>query len=148
MEAVFADIAEKAGESGKTIYFEVSPLQWGLWTAGSGTFMDELATLLGLTNAFADLEGWQAIDEETLLARDPDYIVTTSMYFGEGPTPVEEIRSREGWNALKAIENNHVFHADNDEITRPGPRLVNAIEALYQFICAPEEAEPAEAPAA
>lgn len=33
-------------------------------TAGSGTFMDELATMCGVTNAFADISGWQSISEE------------------------------------------------------------------------------------
>lgn len=41
MQATFDEIAAKSEKSGKTIYFEVSPLQWGLWTAGRGTFMDE-----------------------------------------------------------------------------------------------------------
>lgn len=96
MQSAFADIAAKSENTGKTVYFEVSPLQWGLWTAGKGTFMDELATLCGLTNAFADVEGWAEISEEQVLERDPDYIVTISMYYGEGPTPVEEIKSRAG----------------------------------------------------
>lgn len=52
MQATFDEIAAKSEKSDKTIYFEVSPLQWGLWTAGSGTFMDELATMCGVTNAF------------------------------------------------------------------------------------------------
>ena len=89
MQSPFADIAAKSENTGKTVYFEVSPLQWGLWTAGKGTFMDELATMCGLTNAFADVEGWAEISEEQVLERDPDYIVTISMYYGEGPTPVE-----------------------------------------------------------
>ena len=141
MKDVFAGL-EKVGE-GKTIYFEVSPLQWGLWTAGAGTFMDEIAGLLGLTNAFADVDGWAAISEEQLLSRDPDYIVTTLMYYGEGPTPVEEIMGRDGWDGLKAIQNGQVFNADSNSITRPGPRLADAAQALYQFILEHEALEPA-----
>ena len=141
MKDVFAGL-EKVGE-GKTIYFEVSPLQWGLWTAGAGTFMDEIAGLLGLTNAFADVDGWAAISEEQLLSRDPDYIVTTLMYYGEGPTPVEEIMGRDGWDGLKAIQNGQVFNADSNSITRPGPRLADAAQALYQFILEHEVLEPA-----
>ena len=73
MQSAFADIAAKSENTGKTVYFEVSPLQWGLWTAGKGTFMDELATMCGLTNAFADVEGWAEISEEQVLERNPDY---------------------------------------------------------------------------
>ena len=143
MQAAFADIAARAKDSGETVYFEVSPLQWGLWTAGSGTFMDELAAMIGLKNAFADVTGWAAISEEQVLERDPDYIVTISMYFGEGPTPVEEIVGRPGWDALKAVKNGHVFNADSNEVSRPGPRLVDAAEALAEFVEGDEVVEPA-----
>ena len=143
MQSTFADIAAKSENTGKTVYFEVSPLQWGLWTAGKGTFMDELATMCGLTNAFADVEGWAEISEEQVLERDPDYIVTISMYYGEGPTPVEEIKARTGWDALKAVQNDAIFNADSNEVSRPGPRLKDAAEALYTFVTGEEALTPA-----
>jgi len=144
MVNTFGEVAHKtSGESGKTIYFEVSPLQWGLWTAGSGTFMDELASMLGLTNAFADVQSWGEISQEQVLMRDPDYIVTISMYYGEGPTPVEEIVSREGWQDLKAVKNSAVINVDSNEISRPGPRLMDAVNTLYQIIYEPETLAPA-----
>ena len=114
----------------------MSPLEWGLWTAGKGTFMDELAALCGLTNAFSDVEGWAQISEEQVLQRNPDYIVTVTMYYGEGPTPQEEIMSRAGWQDVTAVAQNQVFQADNDRMTRPGPRLMDAAQALYDFVYA------------
>ena len=135
MQTAFADIAANTEDTGKTVYFEVSPLEWGLWTAGTDTFMDELAQMCGLTNAFADVSGWVGISEEQVLARDPDYIVTITMYFGEGPTPVEEIMGRPAWQSLKAVQNGNVYNADSNEISRPGPRLTDAAEKLYAFIC-------------
>ena len=144
MQAGFAEIAERSQDTGKTVYFEVSPLQWGLWAAGKGTFMDEIAGLCGLTNLFEDMDGWVEVSEETVLARNPDYIVTTAMYFGEGPTPVEEILSRDGWGRLDAVMNDGIFNADSNAITRPGPRLLEAAWALFEFV----NGEAAEEPAA
>jgi len=135
MTLSFAELAEKAKDKeGGSVYFEVSPLAFGLWVAGAGTFMDEIATILNLKNAFDDIEGWQAISEEQVLTRDPDIIVTTTMYFGEGPTPVEELTGRTSWDSLKAVQNGRVFNADADAITRPGPRLVEAAQAFYDFL--------------
>jgi iron complex transport system substrate-binding protein len=135
MQTTFADIKAKSKDEGKTVYFEVSPLQWGLWTAGKGTFMDELAGICGLTNAFADVNDWAGIREEQVIARDPDYIVTITMYYGEGPTPVEEIMGREGWQDLKAVKEKQVFNAsDSNALSRPGPRLKDAAVELYDFI--------------
>ena len=143
MQATFDEIAAKSQASGRTVYFEVSPLQYGLWTAGSSTFMNEVAAMCGLTNAFADVDGWSAVSEEQVLARDPDYIVTIAMYFGEGPTPVEEIMGRTGWDSLKAVANGHILNADSNAISRPGPRLKDAAIELFDFISA-AEAEQAE----
>ena len=147
MQATFDGIRADSESSGKTVYFEVSPLEWGLWTAGKGTFMDELAEMCGLTNAFADLEGWQAVSEEQVLERDPDYIVTITMYYGEGPTPVEEIKGRAGWGDLKAVKNDAILNADSNAISRPGPRLKDAAVELFNFINS-LEGEGEEAPAA
>ena len=143
MQDGFDAVRAKAENTGKTVYFEVSPLEWGLWAAGKGTFMDELASICGLTNAFADVDGWGAISEEQVFEKDPDYIVTISMYWGEGPTPVEEILGRAGWDQLKAVKNNQIFNADSNEISRPGPRLINAVVALYEFVYGAQAEEPA-----
>lgn len=144
MREKFTAVSETSGETGKTVYFEVSPLEYGLWTAGANTFMDEVAAMCGLKNAFSDLDGWSAVSEEQVLERDPDYIVTITMYSGEGPTPEEEIAARENWQALKAVKNGAILRLDNDEISRPGPRLTNAAEALCEFVTGGE----ADAPAA
>ena len=66
MKKVFSDLAEKAAQADekKTVYFEVSPLEYGLWTAGKGTFMNEIAEMLGLENVFADVDGWAEVSEE------------------------------------------------------------------------------------
>lgn len=130
-EKIQSDVPKDAGE--KTVYFEVSPLQYGLWTAGSDTFMNELAEMLGVKNAFADVSGWAEISEEQVLERNPDYIVTITMYYGEGATPVEEIMARNGWSELNAVKNKTVFNADSNEISRPGPRLKDAAERLFEF---------------
>jgi iron complex transport system substrate-binding protein len=135
MKASFAALKEKVGDRrGGSIYFEVSPLEYGLWAAGSGTFMDEIGQLLNLNNAFADIQGWKSISEEQVIARSPDIIVTTAMYSGAGPTPIEEMLARPNWGAVKAISEKKVFQAAADAITQPGPRLVQAAEALYHFV--------------
>ena len=135
MENTFSELSAKVPEGeAPTVYFEVSPLEWGLWAAGANTFMDEIAQLLGMENIFADVNGWGEVSQEQILDRNPDYIVTTTMYFGEGPTPVEEVMGRTGWDTVTAVKDNQVFNADSDAITRPGPRLAEAASALFDFV--------------
>lgn len=135
MKTTFADLkARSAGHDPKTVYFEVSPLQYGLWTTGANTFMDEVCGLLGLTNCFADIDGWGEISEETLLERNPDFIVTVTMYYGEGPTPAEEILSRAGWETVTAVQNKAILHLQNNELSRPTPRLAEGAQMLFDFV--------------
>ena len=134
MQKTFDEIKANAGDGTKTIYFEVSPLEYGLWTAGTGTFMDEIANMMGLKNCFSDVEGWAGISEEQVLERNPDYIVTISMYYGEGPTPEEEIASRAGWENVTAVKNGKILNLQNNELSRPAPRLAEGAKALYDFV--------------
>ncbi|MDR3052143.1 MAG: ABC transporter substrate-binding protein [Oscillospiraceae bacterium] len=139
MRDTFDGLAQNAqGQAPKTVYFEVSPLAFGLWTAGQGTFMHEVAGLLGLTNAFADLSGWAEISQEQVIARNPDVIVTIAMVPAEGPTPQQEIASRAGWTGITAVRNGAILCLPNDELSRPGPRLAEGAQVLYSFVYGPQ----------
>lgn len=135
MQDTFTTLSEAAKDkTGGSIYFEVSPLEYGLWTTGKNTFMNELAEMIGLTNIFEDVEGWAEVSEEQVIERNPDYIVTITMYFGEGPAPEDEIKGRAGWQDITAVKNDKVYNANSDQISRPGPRLADAASMLYDFV--------------
>jgi len=132
MKKTFDELSAKKVSG--TVYFEVSPLEYGLWTAGNGTFMNEVAELIGLKNIFSDLNGWAEVSEEQVLQRNPDYIVTVGMFFGEGLTPTEEILARKSWQNITAVKNNRILNLSNDELSRPGPRLAEGAQSLYNFV--------------
>ncbi|NLM84944.1 MAG: ABC transporter substrate-binding protein [Clostridiales bacterium] len=136
MKDAFAALKAKVPQLDKkpAVYFEVSPLQYGLWAAGSGTFMDELGNMLGAENIFADLTGWVQVSEEQVIQRNPDFIVTTTMSYEGSPDPIEEIKSRAGWENITAVASGRILNADNDEITRPGPRLADAARQLFELL--------------
>ncbi len=136
MKSNFESLSIKAKEINieESIYFEVSPLQYGLWSTGKATFMDEIANICGLKNVFDDIEGWKEVSQEQIIERNPDNIVTISMYFGEGPTPVEEIVSREAWDNISAVKNNKVFLINGDLLSHPSPRLVEGATELFNLV--------------
>ena len=147
MKAVFEEIQANKLDGTKTIYFEVSPLQWGLWTAGTSSFMSEIAEMMGLRNCFDDIsDSWAAISEEQVLERNPDFILTITMYYGEGPTPEEEIMGRAGWENVTAVKNGDILNLVNNELSRPAPRLAEGAQMLFDFVVeslAAEELAPA-----
>ena len=147
MKAVFEEIQANKLDGTKTIYFEVSPLQWGLWTAGTSSFMSEIAEMMGIRNCFDDIsDSWAAISEEQVLERNPDFILTITMYYGEGPTPEEEIMGRAGWENVTAVKNGDILNLVNNELSRPAPRLAEGAQMLFDFVVeslAAEELAPA-----
>ncbi len=139
MKSTFEELKANAGDGTKSVYFEVSPLEYGLWTAGKGTFMNEIAEMIGLKNAFEDVDGWAEVSEEQVIERNPDYIVTITMYFGEGPTPEEEIMGRPGWENVTAVKNAAILNLPNNELSRPVPRLADGARMLADFVNGEEE---------
>ncbi|MBQ6316342.1 MAG: ABC transporter substrate-binding protein [Oscillospiraceae bacterium] len=138
MKQSFQQLSDKAAafSDKPTVYFEISPLKAGLWTAGKGTFMDEAASLLGAQNVFGDVTGWAGISEEQVIQRNPGYIVTTDRYVGTGPTPEQEIAGRPGWEHLSAVKDGHILNLADDSLVRPGPRLADGVKQLYDFLYA------------
>ena len=138
MKQTLQELSDKASASSEepTVYFEISPLKDGLWTAGKGTFMDEAASLIHAKNVFADVSGWAGISEEKVIQRDPGYIITTDKYTGTGPTPEQEIAERAGWENLSAVKDRHILNLSDDSLVRPGPRLADGVKQLYDFLYA------------
>lgn len=134
--AALRDLTKDKPEA--TVYFESSELQYGLWPAVSGTFMQEVGELLGLTNTFGDLTAWAEVSEEEVIKRNPDYIVSTNLFATDGRAANEEIMARPGWDAITAVKEGHVY-ALGDTIISPAPRLVDAARALYDLIYGEEK---------
>ena len=142
MKADFAkvpNLGELFGEN-KTIYFEISPLEWGLWSAGGGTFYEQIAAAMGMENLFNDLDSWAQVSEEQVISRDPAVIVALTSKEILGKDPVEEICSREGWKDLSAVKDGLVVYYDADALSRPGPRLGKAAVGLAEMIAEIAEA--------
>lgn len=141
MQGTFDDIRAKSAGIGKNVYFEISPLQWGLCSAGGNSYMTELADICGLKNIFADQEAdWPMVSEEQVIERNPDYIV---MITGMGEAGVEEILARDGWGDITAVKNKKVYNDELSDMARPGPRLKDAAIKLFDFVTDAAEEVPA-----
>jgi len=94
--------------------------------AGEGTFMDELVRLAGGRNAAARFSGrYPRLSVEGLVAARPDVIFVAGMS-GVERFPPEVTR----WKEVPAFRNGDVVTLDGDLVTRPGPRLVDALERV------------------
>ena len=142
MQGTFDEIKAKSAGLDKSVYFEISPPPY-LYSAGSSSFLNELAEICGVKNIFADqADAWLMISDEQVIERNPDYIVLMN---GMGDAGVDEILAREGWGDINAIKDKKVFYDTPSNMTRPGPRLKEAAVELFNFV---NDIEAEEAPAA
>jgi len=103
------------------------------WTAGPNTFIHMLITKAGGENFGSQLEGeWVQVSLEEILRRDPDIILLGDAIWG-GVT-VEAVAARPGWGDLRAVKTQQVFPFDDNIVSRPGPRLVDGLEALARLL--------------
>lgn len=107
-----------------------------LWTAGKNTFIHEFITLAGGQNVAGDLEGYVTLDLEELVRRNPDIITVVSTHGGEN-FPYQFITSDSRLQTLGAVQNKKVFVVDGDVVSRPGPRVVEALR-IFASIMHPE----------
>ena len=112
------------------VYFEISPSP-DIFTAGADTFQQDLLVNAGIENIFADETGWVKASEEEIVKRNPSVILTTVNYI---ENPVAEIKSRSSWSDIKAVKNNKVYQLDADVMSRPGPRIGEAIELAAKTV--------------
>lgn len=131
LEKITKEVENKAASK---VYVEVSPLEYGLWSCGQNTFIQELIEIVGAKNIFDDIDGWAAVSEEQVIVLDPDIILTTSSPLTGIKDPVGEISSRENWSGIEAVKNNRIVMLDADMISRPGPRLLDVANELVKVI--------------
>lgn len=132
VKSVTDAVASLTTEQKKKVYIEFSPG----WTVGKGEFMDEMITLSGGTNIAGNTTGWHEINEEAIVAADPDVILYSkqSMDATTNQTLDQIIRARSGWNKIKAIQNNQLFGLDDDLVSRPGPRVTDGLVEIAHAI--------------
>ena len=103
------------------------------WTAGPGSFIDALINRAGGVNLGAKLkDSYAQISIEQLLVDQPDIIIAGDYTWG-GVT-AEAIKARQSWADLQAVKQDKVYIFDDNLISRPGPRLVDGLEAMEKLL--------------
>ncbi|NLV75909.1 MAG: cobalamin-binding protein [Tissierellia bacterium] len=124
-------VVEKTKDADKVkVFYEI----WHdpLTAAGPGSFMDELITLAGGDNIAKDADSpYPQFDVEKLIERDPEvYLAADDM---EERDP-EAIKQRPGYENISAIKNDKIYLLEPNIVSRPGPRIVEALELVAKAI--------------
>ncbi|HHY77219.1 MAG TPA: cobalamin-binding protein [Clostridiales bacterium] len=101
-----------------------------IFTTGRGTYINEIIQIAGGYNVASEMEGWAQYSFEELLKQNPDILVAAYHSTDEGMNK-EDIMKDEFFSKLECVQkgNIHVMSDDNI-VSRPGPRV---IEAIYEM---------------
>jgi iron complex transport system substrate-binding protein len=74
---------------------------------------------------------WAQISLEQLVVMDPEIILLGDSAYGVTP---ESVAARAGWESISAVKNEAVYPFNDDLASRPGPRMVDGLEAMARLI--------------
>ena len=128
--------AVEGADAPRTLY-EVFHSEGTTYTAGEGSFLASLLELAGAEPVTGDAQG--LIAPEDLVAADPELILLgTASYdpaLADAGAALEAVAARPGWADLAAVQAERVVpYTDDIVTTRPGPRIVDGLEALARAI--------------
>jgi iron complex transport system substrate-binding protein len=96
------------------------------FTAGEGTFVDELITTAGGRNvaAGANVSGYRRISDETVVEQDPEWIVLNT----DDPDGLPPRKA--AYNGTTAVREGNVLVSNVNYLNQPAPRVVQPIRAM------------------
>ncbi len=122
-------------EEKKSVLFELytpsadNPI---IYTAGNGTYINEMLELIGAVNVAADgTDQWPALSEEAAVASDPDVILTADMYT---PDVINTILTMSGWENVTAVKNGEVYQLSSDAVNQPNHHVIDAMIEMAQAV--------------
>lgn len=121
-----------AGAERPTVFVELDATPY---SAGPGSYLDELLTLAGGENIVpASLGAFPQVDPEFVVLQDPDVVVLLDAPFG---VTAAQVAQRPGWDGLSAVVDGRVVELSDEEVdalSRPGPRLGEAVRLLVRLL--------------
>lgn len=127
-------VAERVAEAERPrTFYEVGVFQGTIYTAGKDSFLASLISIAGGDPILGDPLS-TSVQLEDLVAADPQLILLGDAAYDPSITP-ESVAARAGWEAMSAVvEGRVVVLIEDPVVTRPGPRIIDGLEALARAI--------------
>ncbi len=144
MDDRIAEIGAKIGSgASKPSVMYVSYTEPGftnVWPSGADTAIDEIISMAGGVNVFADQSGWLNPSQEVLIDRaaSVDCLVITSMYSGsDAENMTAFFKADPIWQNSPAVINNKIYYLQGQAesiFNRQTVRMVDAVQLLAEML--------------
>ena len=110
----------------------------GLWTCGKGSFLNDLVEKARGVNIAGNIRRkWLHYNREQLIHDNPEVIIILSRSQREFSNVKDWIKNEAHLKGIKAVETDRIYFLDENLATRPGPRLIDALEELARILHPP-----------
>lgn len=127
MSAKIATVSLKTKKLNKpSVYIVVGTGQYGEYTHGKDSFMNNILSVAGYKNAPQDADGFKYTLEK-LIKLNPEYILSPNY-------ALNQIKTESAYKALSAVKNGKVVEINADIFSRPSRRVVDeGLKALLKI---------------
>ncbi len=126
IDAITAELDDVA--QGPRVFHELDPT---LFTTCPGEFTHDMYAMLHAQNIAEGVSGLCQMSQEAVIQANPEVIVLADEPAGESP---QTVAARPGWDQISAVREGRVHVVDPDVLSRPGPRLVEAVQTLARLL--------------
>ncbi|MGW0036497.1 ABC transporter substrate-binding protein [Gordonia sp. NPDC003376] len=102
------------------------------YTVTDDTYIGQIYRMLGLTSIATGQNGYPQLSAEYIIEQNPQVIFLADAQCC-GVTP-EKVAARPGWGDLRAVTDHDVYVLDADIASRWGPRIVDFMRSVAQFV--------------
>lgn len=121
----------RAVTTGPTVFYEVTP---DLRSVSPDSFIGGVLSLAKAQNIAAGATtAFPQISLETIIKANPEVILLGDAGASGGQT-LATVKARPGWSAISAVASGRVHELDANLFSRPGPRIVDALESLVKLL--------------
>jgi iron complex transport system substrate-binding protein len=131
INAAIGEAEANAPAEAPTVYYAMSYGDMGNWTSGPGSFINTMIEIAGGVPVTQDAEAaWLEYPIEQLVSDDPDIILISS----DMGSSADDIAQVAGYSDLTAVKDGQVYVMQADILSRPGPRIADAILAISKAL--------------
>ena len=131
------NVRDKANGAGKvSVFIFLDATDPGNpWTAGDGSFINDIIDMVGGRNVAATITGdWVQMSIEQIVASDPDIIIIQTFTDGTPIVAREVLEAHPAWKETTAVKEGKFGYINDALVSRPGPRIVDGIEEMAKII--------------
>jgi iron complex transport system substrate-binding protein len=127
--------AVSSRKDGPLVFYEITP---DLYTVSPSSFIGNILSLMKARNvAEGQSSPFPQISAEAVIKANPSVILLADSGDQGGQT-IDTVRARPGWSSVTAVKLGRVYTLDGNVFSRPGPRVVDALEQLQPLLYPPQ----------